>query len=707
MTRRAPSPAILASLGVLVACGWLSLGRPAAVLGQDAEGCGGPPTTQAYPTPSPGAADPSLVASVAVGALPVRVVVDATDPRGRIFVANSGAGTVSVLEARSTTAADVRLVATVPVGGEPGGLALDPDTGAVAVTSGSTCTLSLIDGRAASPSVTASVTLGTAPGEITLDPSLGLLFVAEPVANQVAAFAIRSPHDLKAAFTFPVADGPHVVAVDPRRSRLYVGTDQTVEVYDSRAAPPSQIVGFPSSLPSGFAIDEATGRAFVVSNRVDGVTSVDVGQPQPILGSIGIEPSPPPGEVLNPVAPVWLPLRQELLVTEYGVDRVVLIRVDPKGLLSFDRAIEGVPQSVGAALDPVTGRVFVTDRETSHVSVLQLEVPTPLELPFVLPGPLDVSLAPQDVARSLSLTALVMLLVGFPTHLFNSTLESNLDEIRRKLPFGRAGRAAAWARWIGERPIGAALYLVVAVLLYAFLDRRFPGSGGLGILAATAIGIALATGLSVGPGERFVFAKFKRHGRLRVAGWTLGLAAGCVTVARLTNVEPGYVFGIVGVIHYGDLALTREDQGRMAWRGGVLLLGVAFAAWFLRIPFQPSPGASLDAVPEFVNGVLTKTFVFGIETIVFGMVPLRFLPGAKLRDWSAPRWLALWATGLVLFAHVIVYPVSTYEPNPSAVGLTTVVATVVIYGAIAAGFWGYFRFRRPRTTTPSPSPSAP
>lgn len=61
----------------------------------------------------------------------------------------------------------------------------------------------------------------------------------------------------------------------------------------------------------------------------------------------------------------------------------------------------------------------------------------------------------------------------------------------------------------------------------------------------------------------------------------------------------------------------------------------------------------------------------------------------------------------LLFAHVTLYPVSDYEPNPSAVGFATVVVKVAIYSAIALGFWAYFRFRRPRTAAPSPSPSAP
>ena len=43
------------------------------------------------------------------------------------------------------------------------------------------------------------------------------------------------------------------------------------------------------------------------------------------------------------------------------------------------------------------------------------------------------------------------------------------------------------------------------------------------------------------------------------------------------------------------------------------------------------------------------------------------------------------AAGLALFAHVIVYPVTDYRPDPRPASLVTVVLTVSVYGAIALG----------------------
>jgi len=67
-----------------------------------------------------------------------------------------------------------------------------------------------------------------------------------------------------------------------------------------------------------------------------------------------------------------------------------------------------------------------------------------------------------------------------------------------------------------------------------------------------------------------------------------------------------------------------------------------------------------------------------------------------LFPWNRARWAVLWGLSLLLFAHVILYPVSSFEPNPSTTGLWTIAVTVVIYSALALGFWGFFHRRDTR-----------
>ena len=43
-----------------------------------------------------------------------------------------------------------------------------------------------------------------------------------------------------------------------------------------------------------------------------------------------------------------------------------------------------------------------------------------------------------------------------------------------------------------------------------------------------------------------------------------------------------------------------------------------------------------------------------VEGLVFGLIPLSFLPGQRLFRRSRLAWAVLWGAGLALFAHVLV-----------------------------------------------------
>jgi hypothetical protein len=369
--------------------------------------------------------------------------------------------------------------------------------------------------------------------------------------------------------------------------------------------------------------------------------------------------------------------------------------------------VTGLAGGVAAALDPSTGRVFVAEEGLARVAVLGTAAAAAPSLAYALPSPLEISLAPQDVARSVGIMSLIMLLLGAPTPIFNSTLSANRALIeryaRRKLPrrVRRATGGGSMAR-VGHRVAalsttwrGFAVYLALITLLYACLDSNFPFSGAPRTLFTTLVSIAFGTAVSQIPGEIYVRRRYGEGGKVRLVLWTLGLAAGCVLITRVTGVQPGYVYGIIGGFTF-KAALTKDDNGRMTWRGMVILLAAGFAAWFLRIPFQPGTGLIGGDVGAIANQLLAGIFIGAVESSAIGLMPLRFLSGHTLFSWSRRRWALLWGLGLVLFAHVILYPVSSLEPRPSATGLWTVLASVAIYGGGAVGFWAFWRNRAER-----------
>ena len=683
-----------------------------------------PPVSNAFPTDAPVSAE--VNAAIKVGSLPQQVVVDQADVRGYAYVANSGDDTVSVISTRAPLDSAIGVVATVASGGHiPAMIAVDDRNGLVYVGNDGSCTVGVIAGRAAGgPRLIASVGVGVTPTAVAVGPD-GRVYVLgsspdglvqiSPDAGAAGASAGPADFAVSAPVTAGVPANRASLVIAPGGSLAIVGGNDELDTVDLSGPLPVKVGATPlSGIWLGLTFDPSSGLLYATDNLFDTITTLRFapdGRTLQVVASVPAAAVIDPRENVNPVGTVLLPLKRELVVTSYSTATpptadLTIFAVDPAGGLTIARTIDGVDHSTALALDPVTGRVFVSEREASRISILDLETPTPFDLAFVLPGPFDLSLTPADIARNLGLTLLVILLIGAPTPLFNSTLEANEDEIRRWLRrrLHLRARAAPLDR-LRNRWAGVGIYLVGAALLYAFLDRRFPFDDQLVAFGSALITLLVATAASILPGDRYVVSHYREHGVPRAALWTLGVAVVCVLVTRLTDAEPGYIYGIIGGFAFAT-ALTVADRGRMAFRGGLTVLAVGFVAWFLRVPFEPAVGQPQDAGLQLVNKVLEGLFVGSIQGLVFGLVPLRFLSGAALRTWSTGRWLGLWGLSLALFISVVLYPVSSYEPHPTDAGLITMVITVVVYGLIAVIFWDFFRRRARRTAAATPADPA-
>ena len=96
----------------------------------------------------------TVTATIAVGSDPDGVAVDpATDT---VYVTNQDGNTVSVIDGATNT-----VTATIAVGSDPNGVAVDPSTDTVYVANAATTRVSVIDG--ATNTVTATVAVGSEP----------------------------------------------------------------------------------------------------------------------------------------------------------------------------------------------------------------------------------------------------------------------------------------------------------------------------------------------------------------------------------------------------------------------------------------------------------------------------------------------------------------------------------------------------------------
>jgi YVTN family beta-propeller protein len=79
----------------------------------------------------------SVIATIPVGNNPFGVAINPTN--GLVYVANSDSGTVSVIDPKTNT-----VVTTIPVGSSPTGVAINPTNGLVYVTNDSSNTVSVV-----------------------------------------------------------------------------------------------------------------------------------------------------------------------------------------------------------------------------------------------------------------------------------------------------------------------------------------------------------------------------------------------------------------------------------------------------------------------------------------------------------------------------------------------------------------------------------
>ncbi len=126
----------------------------------------------------------------------------------------------------------------------------------------------------------------------------------------------------------------------------------------------------------------------------------------------------------------------------------------------------------------------------------------------------------------------------------------------------------------------------------------------------------------------------------------------------------------------------------------MLVLAVSVAAWLV-LPTvssaagKPDPSLWLIALEVGLGGI----FWCGLDTIVMGLLPLRFLQGAKITAWSRTLWAVLYGLALLAFVHILLRPSTGYVADTKVSSPVVVVGLFVLFAVISVSFWAYFRFR--------------
>ena len=330
-------------------------------------------------------------------------------------------------------------------------------------------------------------------------------------------------------------------------------------------------------------------------------------------------------------------------------------------------------------------------------------------LPIFVPSPgTFASLAVTGVG-----SIVLVILVLLPSQLINSTLLAHqdlfrrpVDLIRKKLtplesppsrPESLGGSAVNSARtyW---RVVRFPIALLASSVIVGLVDPRF-GFNGLTLRLVLTSLVAFALLSYLFPLATW-FIYERSHGlrapRPRfVLGYSL-LLLGSVLASRFTPLDPVIVIGAVVVFETTRSAVReiRDHRSKrsagareLIYAGLTLVGGVAF---WLGYSSLMSQSAQLSTWQVSAGELLSLLTIEAIATLPVLLLPLHFMPGAKLFAWNKWVWVMSYAVVLTSFVFILV-------PLPGSWGVTSSpllfwVATLGSYMAFAVIFWMVFRF---------------
>ena len=316
-------------------------------------------------------------------------------------------------------------------------------------------------------------------------------------------------------------------------------------------------------------------------------------------------------------------------------------------------------------------------------------------------APDELHLDAEHLAESGLLTFLLVALLYLPVMIFNKATEKNHATISAWFARPKAWMAAFTTRIpFSGHPLGTLAGGVVAsTALFAFIEPKFPTEdGSLEYLIGMLLGFTLVSTAFFAT-WRWVIHRLEpeSEGHWRIYPPYILLAAVLVVFARLAHFLPGVVLGTVAEYEPAKRLSVRTAGIRVASTYCVLIV-LGLVAWFAWIPVSHAAEEEhASAITLILDSMLAITFVTALESVAFGLIPMKFLDGHDLITWRKGLWALMWGGALFWFALVILNPaLSTYGHHAShtqAIWLILLFSSLMI---VAVSTWGYFRLRDAR-----------
>lgn len=307
--------------------------------------------------------------------------------------------------------------------------------------------------------------------------------------------------------------------------------------------------------------------------------------------------------------------------------------------------------------------------------------------------PADVFATPAlVVAGAVAGAASFLLFVAIPAELLHATIRENYH----RLPAWRGSwrdRLAAWGERL-QRRIGRTASLIGVVALVAALAALVDPNAGFTV-STLRLWLAIAISLFVvnvlgGLVLRAAARKwFDVDVVQRILPGAILLTAATVLLSRLFGVAPGLLFGLVLGVQLAR-ELKKDESGRLAAFVSSVLLAFGIGAWMLY-------GASValgSPEPGFAELLWRETLVAitveALTSLVIALIPVMFMDGRSIWQWSKLVWAGLAAVATTAFVLIIIPLPNAWAATAGP--LTSTVVLFVGFMVLTVVVWAIFRW---------------